>query len=183
MKKTCLVILACFLFLDGHSQNNEQVVNEFIKAYNDKDSLKTFGLLHNDFVELWEKDTAIYSKNDYSENYAWGTVMNDFEEIQINKADSNIVETIYTYYSDRDKLLGVGPFKSKRVYDIRNGQIVKIVGGEFDGYLEYHEPRREQYEVFFKWVSEHHKLNPSDFSFDKNGAEKLKELIIEYKKN
>ena len=183
MKKTYLLIFSCFLFLGCNSQSNDQVVNEFIKSYNDKDSLKTFDLLHKDFVELWEKDTVINNKIDYSKNYSWGKVMNDFAEIQIIKTDSNFVETISTYYSDRDKLLRISPYKSKRVYEIENGKIIKIVEGEFDGYFKYDDPRREQYQFFFKWLSENYNLNPYEFPFDKNGAERLKEKIIEFKKN
>lgn len=183
MKKPYLLILSCFIFLGCISQSNDQVVIEFIKSYNDKDSLKTFDLLHKNFIELWEKDTVINNKTNYSKNYSWGKVMNDFEVIEIIITDSNHVETISTYYSDRDKLLNISPYKSKRVYEMNNGKIVKIVGGEFDGYFKYDEPRREQYQVFFRWLSEHYDMEPSDFSFDKNGAEKLKEKIIEYKMN
>lgn len=183
MKKIYLLIFSCFLFLRCNSQNNIQVVNEFIKSYNNKDSIMTFNLLHENFIELWEKDTVIRNKTDYSKNYSWGKVMNDIEVVEIIKTDSSFVETISTYYSKRDKLLGISPYKSKRVYKISNGKIIKIIGGEFDGYLEYDKPRREQYQVFFKWLSKNYDLEPSDFPFDKNGAEKLKEKIIEYKKN
>ncbi len=182
MKKTYLLIFSYFLFIGCNSQSNVQVVNEFIKLYNDKDSLKTFDILHKNFVELWEKDTVINNKTNYSKNYSWGKVMNDLEVIEIIKIDSNFVETISTYYSDRDKILDISPYKSKRVYEIKNGKIIKIIGGEFDGYLEYDEPRRKQYQAFFKWLSENYDLEPSDFTFDKNGAEKLKERIIQYKK-
>ncbi|GEM_PF-2510744 len=180
MKKTYLLIFSCFLFFGSNSQTNHQLVNEFIESYNDKDSLRTFNLLHDDFIELWEKDTVINNKTDYSKNYAWGKVMNDLEVIEIIKMDSNFVETISTYYSDRDRLLDISPYKSKRVYELKNGKILKVTGGKFDGYEEYDSPRREKYAAFFTWLSKNHNLEPSDFAFDKNGAEKLKKKIIEY---
>ena len=54
----------------------------------------TFNLLHKDFIELWEKDTVINNKTDYSKNYSWGKVMNDLEEVKIIKTDSSFAETI-----------------------------------------------------------------------------------------
>ena len=178
-----LLILSSFLLLDCNTQSNDKIVSEFIQSYNNKDSLKTFNLLHKDFTELWENNTVIPNKTDYTKNYAWGKVMNDLEEIKIVKTDSNFVETISTYYSDRDKILGINPYKSKRTYEIKHGKIIQIVGGEFDEYKEYDEPRREQYQVFFDWLSKNYNLEASDFPFDKNGAEKLKKILIEYKKN
>lgn len=165
------------------AQSNEQVVREFVQAYKDKDALRTFDLLHQDFVQLWKNDTVIYSKNDFRNNFAWGEVMQDFERIEIIKSDDRFVETLSTYYCDRDKLLGIKPFKSKRIFEIRQGQIVKIRGEEFDGYAQYDQPRRVKFEKFFAWLAESHELKPIDFPFDKNGAEKLKEKIREYTKN
>ena len=183
MKKSYLIILSLFSFLSCYSQNNVKVVNEFIEFYNNKDSLKTLNILHKDFVELWKKDTVIQNKTSYSKHYSWGKVMHDLEEIKVIKTDSNFIETISTYYSDRDKLLKISPYKSKRIYEIKDRKIIKIVGGEFDGYKAYEKPRRAQYALFFKWLSNNHNLNPSDFPFNKNGAEELKSLLIAYLKN
>lgn len=180
MKKTYLLIITCLFTFVCNSQNNTQVVSDFIKSYNEKDSLKTFSLLHKDFVELWEKDTVINNKTAYSKNYSWGKVMNDANEIEIVKTSSDFVEAICTYTSDRDNLLGVAPYKSKRVYQLKNGKIFKIIGGEFNSYNEYDKPRREKYQLFFKWLSKNYNLNPSSFPFDKNGAERLKKILIEY---
>ena len=182
--KQAYLFLFCFLFFIGcRSQNNVQIINEFIQSYNNKDSIKTFNLLCKDFIELWEKDTVINTKMDYFKNFNYGKVMNDSEEIEVTKTDANFVETISTYYSARDKLLEIKPFKSKRIYEISEGEIIKIIGEEFDGYEEYEKSRKQKYQVFFKWLSENYGLGPADFPFDKTGAEELKKLLIEYQRN
>jgi hypothetical protein len=182
MKKTYLLILSCFLFFACKSQSNIQIVNEFIQSYNDKDSLKTFNSLHKDFIELWEKDTVINSKLDYCKNYSWGKIMNDSEKIQITNNNANSVVTISTYYSDRDKLMGINPYKSKRIYEISDGKISRITGGEFSDYQKYDKPRREKYQRFTEWLTKNYELELSDFSFDKKGAEKLRKILLEYKR-
>ncbi len=183
MKKLYLLIISCFFFLGCISQNNVELVNEFIQSYNKKDSIKTFNLLHQDFSELWGNEITIISKKDFRYNYSWGKVMNDMEEIVIIKTEQNFVETISTYYSDRDKLLGIPPYKSKRIYKIKDHKIIKIIGGKFEGYNEYDQARRKQYEVFFEWLSKNYGLKPSDFPFDKKGAEKLISIINKYNKS
>lgn len=183
MKKTYVLLLSVVFLLSCSTQRNVRIVNKFIKAYNSKDDAKTLGLLHQDFAELWERDTVIQSKTQYAQHYAWGKVMNDREEIKVLKQGSkNQVATLSTYYCDRDRLLGITPYKSKRVYEIRRGKIRKIVGGKFHGYDRYDQPRREQYKVFFKWLLKNYDLYPADLPFDKKGAEQLKEILLEYKK-
>jgi hypothetical protein len=183
MKKTFLIIiLNSILCYSCNAQNEKSIVENFIKAYNIKDSIKTFKYLHKDFVELFEKDTAIVNKLGYSKNYAWGKVMNDRMEFEIIKVEGNEIETMTTYYSDRDSLLNVSPYKSIRTYFIKDEQIVKVIENKFSDYEKYDNPRREKYNDFFNWLYKEHKLNINDFKFDKNGAEKLKKILIKYSK-
>lgn len=183
MKKNYLIVLISLVLMGCASQSNSSIVQKFVNSYNEKDSIHTFGLLHKEFTELWENEIVIKSKLDYTDNYSWGKVMNDKEYIEIVNVEQNKVKTISTYYSDRDKLLEVSPYKSKRIYEIKNKKIYKITGLKYDGYDDYDEPRRENYNTFFYWLSENYGLSISDFPFNKEGAEKLKQFIYEYKKD
>ncbi|MCK8521469.1 hypothetical protein M0D21_07815 [Aquimarina sp. D1M17] len=185
MKNILLVIILTFIFcLNCNAQNHKTVVSNFIEAYNKKDSITTFKYLHKNFVEHFEliSDTAIASKSDYSNNYAWGKVMNDRMEFELLQTDDNWVETMSTYYSDRDSLLDVSPYKSIRKYIIVDGQILKIIESKFSGYNKYDNPRRDKYNKFFEWLLKKHGLTISDFEYDQKGAEKLKKILLEYSK-
>ena len=168
------------MFISCNGQDKKSIVVNFIDAYNKKDSITTFKYLHKDFAEFYENETVIASKADYSNNYAWGKVMKDRVEFEIIKIEDAEVETMSIYYSDRDSLLGVSPYKSIRKYFIKNGQIIKIVESKLPKHEEYNNLRSEKYNKFFTWLKSKYKLTISDFSFDKKGAEKLKEKILEY---
>lgn len=96
-----IVALAlCFILSNCNSHSSSETVHAFIRSYNAKDSINTFKYLDENFVELWERDTVIASKADFSQNYTWGKAMRDKEIIIIVKADHNHVETISEYYSE-----------------------------------------------------------------------------------
>ncbi len=181
-KSNLTIILLSILCFGCNAQNEIHTLESFIKNYNQKDSLSTLKYLHENFVELFEKDTSIANKTAYSNNYAWGKVMNDRMEFEIIKVDNTIIKTMSTYYSDRDSLLNISPYKSIRTYFIKNNQIIKIIENKFSGYDEYDNPRRKKYNIFFNWLSEEYDLTITDFSFDKNGAEGLKKMLLEYLK-
>lgn len=159
---------------------NFKVVKNFIEAYNAKDSVATFKLLHKDFVELYDKKVAIKSKTDYANNYAWGNVMNDKMEYLLVLADEMDIEIISTYHCDRDRLLGVSPYKSIRTFTILDGQILNIKESKLSGFEDCNTKRSEKYQLFFNWLSDTYNLTPLDFKFNKSGAEKLKKAILEY---
>jgi len=183
MKKLHLTLFLIFtLFYNVNAQNGKAIVENFIDAYNAKDSITAFNYLHNDFVELFEKDTAIASKSDYGDNYAWGIVMHDRMSFEITEARENEIEIMSTYYSDRDSLLKVEPFKSLKTYFLKDGLIIKVVESKFSGYEKYDAPRREKYKEFFSWLSKEHNLSIANFAYDKNGAEKLRKILLEYSK-
>lgn len=165
-----------------NTKSNTGIVEHFINSYNKKDSTSTFKVLHPEFKEYWYYQPIIHSKKKYARNYSWGKQMNDFEEIKIIRDVQDTLEVISTYYSDRDKMLNVSPYKSKKIYVLKDYKIFKIIGQKFEGYEEYDTPRRETYDKFFNWLSEKYNQDASDFFFSKNGAKKLKKKIIEYKK-
>ncbi len=176
------LFLISILFYNANAQKGEAIVENFIDAYNTKDSITAFNYLHKDFVELFEKDTAIASKSAYGNNYAWGIIMHDRMSFEITEVRSNEIETMSTYYSDRDSLLKVEPFKSIRTYFLKNDQIVKVVETKFSGYENYDAPRREKYSTFFSWLSKEHNLSIGNFAYNKNGAEKLRKILLVYSK-
>jgi len=183
MKNTYILLLSLCSFLYCKSQTTTKIVDTFITSYNSKDSIVTSQILHKDFVELWKKDTVINGPTNYFKHYAWGKVMHDKEEIKIIQADSNSVITRSTYYSDRDRLLNISPYKSQRTYTIKDHKIIKIVGQGFQGYKAYDQPRRKKYDRFFSWLKQHHNLTTFDFPFDAKGAVKLKKTLLDYTKN
>ena len=175
-----LVILSLASSVSGIAQQEERIVKKFIKNYNEKDSLAFFNLMHEDFQEYFESFVAIRSKKGYAENYAWGKIMNDRLEYEIINIKEGSVEIMSTYFSDRDKLLKIPPFKSIRTYYVSDEKVIKIVEIEFEGYQEYNDPRNQKFEAFFEWVTQKYHISAMSIKFDKEGAIKLKKLIKEY---
>ncbi|WP_299101549.1 hypothetical protein [uncultured Winogradskyella sp.] len=158
------------------------IVKDFISAYNKKDSIATFQLLHKDFAEYFNKDKTISSKTNYASNYAWGNVMNDKMNYIIVLVDDSEIEVLSTYHCDRDRLLNVTPYKSIRRFEIKDSKIYRIYESEIPDFETEYQERQQSYQLFFKWASEHHNLNIMDFKFNHSAAKKLKQTIIEYDK-
>lgn len=161
----------------GQSSSNRKLVHSFIQAYNEKDSLKAMELLHPDFVELFQNDTTIFSKESYADNYAWGKQMDDRIEFEILESDAKTVKINSTYHCLRDKILDLGPYISQRSYMIKDDKIFKII----ETYKEQdYVDRRTVYEDFFKWLERNKNLFPADFPFNSEGAKALITVLNEY---
>lgn len=181
MKTTYLIILFCFVLSINNAQNKStEIVKEFIENFNKKDSTATLNILHKNFSEYWESSIINRTKNDYSNHYSWGNVMNDFEEIEIVSVKGKKVIVISTFYSDLDKLLGKLPYRSKKTYVIANGKILKIISEKNKDYNYYQNKRKSAYIKFKNWLSSTHQLKRSDFKINNQDAVKMKKIILQY---
>jgi len=180
MKTRVLILFApiAFILLNSCQEDtNDVVVRTFIEAYNAKDSVRVMGMLHEDFTELFEKDTSILNKNTYANHYSWGKEMDDRVEFDIIGTNSDTVKVKSKYYCQRDKLLKLGPYVSERAYVVRDGQIVQIIEHHDD---QFYEPRNETYQAFSNWLQLNKNGSFSDFPFNHDGAVKLKAVLKEY---
>ncbi|MEZ5472633.1 MAG: hypothetical protein R3E90_12750 [Marinicella sp.] len=175
------LILIIFLFpFIAESQNSAVLVEEFVQANNNRDKDKVHELLHEDFQQLYDKQVTIESKKDYMNHYEWGIVMNDLLKIEIIAQQENKIVAKAKYFSDRDRLLKLGPYKSINVYVLKNNQIISIIDKGLQTDTSKEQSRLKAYELFREWMKEKYNLSFSDFTFDQEGANKLKKVLTEY---
>ena len=181
MKTTYLALVFCFFLSFSDSQNkNVELVESFVKNFNNKDSIATLNLLHKNFGEYWNTLAISENKKEYSQYYSWSTIMQDYEEIEIVSATGKKVVVNSTYYSDLDKLLDKMPYKCKRTFLISNGKITKIINSKNKGYDLYQNKRKSAYIKFKNWLSKTHKLKRQDFEMNYEDALKMRNIVMEY---
>lgn len=164
------------------AEEYKSVLNNFINSYSSKDKNKLLGVLHKDFTQYFRDDITINSKSEYLNNYSHGKVINDYYEIDIVLEASNLIVVKSKYYSDNDSILKVGPYTSILKFYFKNNQIIKIVEND-ELFINENKFIYERYQEFFEWVKAKHNLRISDFPFSKEGAEKLKPLLVEFMVN
>lgn len=181
MKTAYLALVFCFFLSFSNSQNkNVAIVEDYIKSFNNKDSIPTLNLIHKSFGEYWNTLTVTKSKREYSNYYAWSNIMQDYEEVEVVSATGKKVVVNSTYYSDLDKLLGKMPYKCKKTFIVSNGKILKIISAKNKGYDLYQNKRKSAYIKFKNWLSKTHKLKRRDFKMNQEDALKMKNIVMEY---
>lgn len=157
------------------------MVESFFQTYNTKDSLAHFDCLHQDFTQTWEGDQiSIPSKKDYADNYSWGHVMEDHEDYKITSTTESSVIVSSEYYSFRDSILDLGPFKCTKTFLFEDGKIIQIDEQGIEDSEAYHESRSQIYDRFFQFARHFHDLGVEDFPFSRDGAILLKGVLEDY---
>ena len=72
------------------------------------------------------------------------------------------------------------PYKSKKIFILSNGKILKIISSKNKGYDSYQNKRRSAYIKFKNWLSRTHKLKRSDFEMNRKDALKMKRIVFEF---
>lgn len=181
MKKILFLIPLICVLNSCNSQSNTEIVEDFIRHYNEKDSVNFFNGIQDNFIQTWEiTDTVIRSKASLADNYAWGVIMEDREEIELLKTTDSAVEVLSHYYCFRDSILNLGPYECLKTFYLKDGKVAKIEEHKSENWENLMIPRREKYNLFFLWLESTHYLNSSDLPFNRDGALLLKKMLVEF---